>query len=307
MTNSETGITGSTWAAFSLKSWFPILILVVAVLVASYGLIALWLKENFAHRAQMPLGESDRIMEVLGVEMRYREYAGANPPVVFLHGYGQNMTDWQQTIAQLPRRHMVILDLIGFGGSARGADLSYDWESHRKHVLRLLDQLGINQFILVGHSMGGTLAAWMAAMDKDDRILGAVLIAPPGVLGPLKNFWPSTLVERPGISNSVANFVANSWPYRTVFEDSLARQILTNYRGYGKAFENALFDIHQPTMLIMSPGDDGVDFETSEVFKDRIDNLIFVEMPAYVQHNMNTENPELLATKLEEFFERIQP
>ena len=244
--------------------------------------------------------------EVLGAEMRFREFKGPGPTIVFIHGYRRNMTDWEKTIALLPQRHMVILDLIGYGGSERSIDLEYDWESQSKHVLALLDQLDIHQFILVGHSMGGTLVAWMAA-KYPDRILGSVYIAPPGVTGALYDPWHKSLLEHSGLVNRVAETVARSWLYRKILQDSLARQGLENYLGYGKSFENTLYDINHPAMLIMSPGDDRVRFQTREVFLDRIKNLTFVELPEYVGHMAPLYNPELLAIPLEKFFSMFPP
>jgi pimeloyl-ACP methyl ester carboxylesterase len=100
------------------------------------------------------------------------------PPVVLLHGAGANLQDMNLALGErLAVRHRVILvDRPGFGFSARmkgGSSPAY-----QAGVIReVLDRLGIDRAIIVGHSWGGTLALTFA-LDFPQRAAGLVLIAP---------------------------------------------------------------------------------------------------------------------------------
>jgi pimeloyl-ACP methyl ester carboxylesterase len=109
---------------------------------------------------------------------RGREAPGA--PIVLLHGAGANLEDMDIALGErLAARHRVILlDRPGFGFSARKAGEGSS-PAYQAAVLRLvLDGLGVDRVILVGHSWGGTLALTFA-LDYPQRVAGLVVIAPP--------------------------------------------------------------------------------------------------------------------------------
>jgi len=72
---------------------------------------------------------------------------------------------------------VVALDLPGFGGSERPADLSF--ADFPRAVVGLLDRLGIGRAALAGNSMGGATAAILAAGERD-RVSQLVLLDAAG-------------------------------------------------------------------------------------------------------------------------------
>jgi pimeloyl-ACP methyl ester carboxylesterase len=159
-----------------------IVIVVVLGAAAAVTLIGAWLID----RAYAPRG---RFVDVGGCRQHVVELGEharpGSPPVVLLHGAGSNLADMDLAIGErLAARHRVILiDRPGLGFSARqkGADVS---PAGQAAVLRqVLDQLGVERPIIVGHSFGGTLALAFA-LDFPDRVAGLVLVAPathPGI------------------------------------------------------------------------------------------------------------------------------
>ena len=113
-------------------------------------------------------------------------------PVIFLHGNNLSLNDWEETISHFEGQRLITIDLVGFAGSDR-PDLPYDIESHRTYILSFMDALGIGKAIIVGHSMGGTIAAWMAAKSSE-RIQGVIMISLPGVPGSLIYDWPKNMI-----------------------------------------------------------------------------------------------------------------
>ncbi|HET9222023.1 MAG TPA: alpha/beta hydrolase [Roseiflexaceae bacterium] len=102
------------------------------------------------------------------------QVAGAGPPLVLLHGLAGSGRWWQRNIAHLAQRFRVyVLDLIGFGASRGSHPLIFDEVAG--YMVAWMDQLGIRSASIVGHSMGGLIAADLAA-NAPDRIERLVLV-----------------------------------------------------------------------------------------------------------------------------------
>ena len=102
------------------------------------------------------------------------EVAGAGPPVVLIPGLGCQGAVWGPISARLEKDHTVHrLTLAGFGSQA--AVPAPMLETVRRDLLRYLDDRKLAKPVLVGHSLGGMLALWIAA-SAPDRIGGAVSV-----------------------------------------------------------------------------------------------------------------------------------
>lgn len=127
-----------------------------------------WVALQLYDRRQGPTGAwlrgaglEERFSEVGGLRLRYVR-AGQGTPVLLLHGFASSIYTWRHVLPALARRHDVVaLDLPGFGGSQVPAQLSP--ELLASAVRGLVAQLGLRQPALVGHSMGGAVAALLAS------------------------------------------------------------------------------------------------------------------------------------------------
>lgn len=107
------------------------------------------------------------VAELPGVRLHYEE-AGEGPPLVLLHGIGASRQDWEFNVPAFARSYRVITpDLRGFGLSERSGN--YGVATFASDIWLLLEQLGIADFHLIGHSMGGAVALQMA-VDRPERI-----------------------------------------------------------------------------------------------------------------------------------------
>ena len=99
---------------------------------------------------------------------------GAALPVVFVHGNGANLTQWQAQLDHLRRsRRAVAIDLRGMGKSAVPASGDYSVEAMAADVGAVVDALHMTRFVIVGHSYGGAVVAAYAAAHPD-RVAGVV-------------------------------------------------------------------------------------------------------------------------------------
>jgi pimeloyl-ACP methyl ester carboxylesterase len=119
------------------------------------------------------------------LRIRYAR-AGRGRPVVLLHGYGESLVAWRGVFDRLARGADVIaIDLPGFGLSAKPSS-GYATDSLALTVIRVLDALGVSRASLVGHSLGGAIAAAVALRDSTrvDRLvlIDAALVGVPAAL-----------------------------------------------------------------------------------------------------------------------------
>jgi pimeloyl-ACP methyl ester carboxylesterase len=87
---------------------------------------------------------------------------GHGPAVIMLHGITEDQQTWQRFVAPLSRQATVVrLDFRGHGRSQRVETANYD--DLVNDVTAVVNALGLDQPIYVGHSLGGVIASYCAA------------------------------------------------------------------------------------------------------------------------------------------------
>ena len=110
-------------------------------------------------------------VEVDGRPVRYR-VTGSGEPLVLVHGLAGSWRWWSPMLEQLAaRRRVHVVDLPRLRHPVRAAQLS-------KWLARWLDAVGLDDTELAGHSLGGLVAAELAATRQTRRL---VLVAPAGI------------------------------------------------------------------------------------------------------------------------------
>lgn len=158
--------------------------------------------------------QHERTATISGRTVSYVDY-GVGDTVVLVHGLGGSWQSWLENIPALGTRYRVIaLDLAGFG---RSEPLPRDGEmaDHVETVTGLLDSLGLDDAMVVGHSLGG-LVTLCIAMWRPDRVRAVALVSGGGIpLSParlaliLQGFRVfSLLIHLPGVASTVARHAA---------------------------------------------------------------------------------------------------
>src|ERR1700743_490642 len=121
--------------------------------------------------------------EINGIRMGYYE-AGPNtdtPPVILCHGWPELAFSWRHQIKALGDAGIRVIapDQRGYGADERpDAVESYDMEHLTGDLVGLLDHLGIDKAIFVGHDWGG-FVVWQMPLRYSDRVAGVVGVNTP--------------------------------------------------------------------------------------------------------------------------------
>jgi pimeloyl-ACP methyl ester carboxylesterase len=121
-----------------------------------------------------------RLLDVAGGRRTVEVFeAGDGESLVFLHGEGGLAAD-SPFLAALAQAWHVFAPLLPGYGLSSGTETLRDMLAVTLHSFDVLDALGLDRPILIGHSMGGMIAAEMAALaPREVERLG--LIAPAGL------------------------------------------------------------------------------------------------------------------------------
>jgi pimeloyl-ACP methyl ester carboxylesterase len=154
----------------------------------------------------------------------------SNPLLIMIHGWLSHRGVWRTTIPALQDRYYCIaVDLLGFAENDKPADGDYTIAAQARRIVELADELGFQKFNLIGHSMGGQIATYVAACTAPERV--ERLISVDGVVtGRLSPFVENFIVPAgrlglrfPSLYDQVrdwtekyrwyANFVYQCWFY----------------------------------------------------------------------------------------------
>jgi pimeloyl-ACP methyl ester carboxylesterase len=110
-----------------------------------------------------------------GIQIHYERQGDSGEPLVLVHGYTGDMTDWQDQAREFSRDYSVItLDLRGHGNSEAPERSNYSIEIMARDVESLVDILGLEKYHLVGHSLGGCIVQEVA-LSTPKRLLSLTL------------------------------------------------------------------------------------------------------------------------------------
>lgn len=118
----------------------------------------------------------DYFRKVKGLKIHYL-VEGTGPPLLFLHGHRSDARRWQNLITKLGEKYRVFApDLPGFGLSQE-LPVFHRMENYLPYLLEFIKQLKLDNFILIGGSMGAVLAVSLAT-EIPKKIRKLVLLGP---------------------------------------------------------------------------------------------------------------------------------
>lgn len=160
-----------------LKSLWLLLAGLVFFLLA--GVVAIWAPDQPVDQLKPRWAQApSQFVAVDGLQVHLRDEGPRDDPVpiVLLHGTSDSLHTWDGWTAALARERRVIrFDLPGFGLTGPRADNDYSIRRYVSFVGAMLDQLGVQRFVLAGNSLGGHIA-WATALALPQRVQQLVLV-----------------------------------------------------------------------------------------------------------------------------------
>lgn len=307
------------------------LLLVIVLLMAVFSagvLYAMYLRTNLIiskkeakERYSKPYSH---FLQWRGAEVHYTD-EGQGTPVLMVHGFGGNFTNYDSLAAILKANYRVIrLDLPGFGLS----DLPQERDSvaalYHDFLDFMLDTLKIDSLYAVGNSLGGWVS-WELAADKPQKVKKLVLLGSAGYeiekvksnigrIDLLNNSFMKKLIER-GLplwaSMQNARRMISPWeepnPDQVIVNNALMNRDgnLMNLIALGNSGvmpdTSKITKVSCPTLVIWGKYDEIVPWEHAEKFKRDIAKSIVVVYDT-CGHIPQIEYPHRVANDMERFF-----
>jgi pimeloyl-ACP methyl ester carboxylesterase len=130
------------------------------------------------------VSSTERLVDTNGVQLRVVEAGDRGAPVVVLaHGFPELAYSWRHQISALADAgyHVLAPDQRGYGGSSRpGAIEAYDIHQLTGDIVGLLDDVGAERAVWVGHDWGA-IVVWNAPLLHPDRVAAVAALSVPVV------------------------------------------------------------------------------------------------------------------------------
>ncbi|MFW6079166.1 MAG: alpha/beta fold hydrolase [Gemmatimonadota bacterium] len=250
-----------------------------------------------------------------GVRIPYVEQGDASgTAVVFLHGFAGSRRSFEPVLKRLPDTvRACALTQRGHGDAGR-PDTGYGVVQLAADLEAFLDALGLDEAVVVGHSMGSAVALRFA-IDRPGRTAGLVLVGAAPSLRPTpaaRTFWESALstlsdpVDLELIRGTIESSVARPLPRR--LRDTLVREaskvparvwkaaIRSRLRLEGE-FEAELGAVAAPTLLVWGERDARYSRAEQDALLEAIPGARLLAYPG-VGHSPHLEAPERFAGDL---------
>ncbi|MFC3079192.1 alpha/beta fold hydrolase [Phenylobacterium terrae] len=233
---------------------------------------------------------------------------GSGSPLVYLHGAG-GVTPQDPLLNALAERHQVFAPLVpGYGDSEEAPEIR-DMLDFTLHTWDVVEALGLEDPILVGHSMGGMIAAEMAAVQPND-ISRLALIAPAGLWiddHPIADLFSMMPYEAPALLFHDAEAGAAMLTAGRNVEDPnfLQTYLVTNARQLGMAgrilfpipergLSTRLYRVKAKTVIVWGDSDRMIPPPYAHAFKRGIAGAELVSIPE-AGHMVVLEKPAEVA------------
>ena len=251
------------------------------------------------------------------------ETAGSGEPVVLIHGLGLSGAIWDRVRDALgPGYRLVAVDLRGAGRTRELAAKELTLGQWAVDLGAVVDELGLERPVLVGHSLGASVAL-RYALERPDGVRGLVLIAADPNLS---NLAPRMLasaerIEAMGLEAWVSEFWSANPPFSAAslerdpgileeYRELLLRNDAAAYVRQCRAIATAeslgdrLGEVTQPALVLVGDVDDRTLPEHGRQLAADLANATVAEL-ALVGHTPPLEAPAETAGAIRAFLERL--
>jgi pimeloyl-ACP methyl ester carboxylesterase len=246
------------------------------------------------------------ILRVNDVDLNVVDTGGSGPALVFLHYWGGSSRTWLPVMERLAGTHRCIaIDFRGWGQSGKETG-DYRLKTLADDVIGVIRKLDLEEFFVLGHSMGGKVAQLLAARQPPG-LKGLILYAPAppnpmNVPEDVRKQYVGLYQSREGAETVINNLTPH--PMSRVLREQIIEDTLRGSPGAKRAWPEVgmVTDIRDEASRITVPvhiiagGDDSVEPEASlrAAFGKVLKHVAFVVIPG-VGHIAPLEAPSKLA------------
>ncbi len=275
-----------------------------------------------------------RFVDVNGLQVHYKMAGQGAPTLVLLHGFGANVFSWREAMEPLAEFGTVIaFDRPAFGLTER--PLPGDWTGENPYspeaqpdlTVALLDKLGVENVVLVGHSAGGTIAV-LTALRHPQWLEALVLVAPviyqSGAPGWVRPLLPIPQIRRLGpllvrsIGSGGERLMRSAWHDPS----KITPEIMAGYKkplrvenwdralweftlaSHSLNLADKLEEITVPVLVITGDDDNWVPTQQSVRLADELPNAELVVIPE-CGHLPQEERPEPFLQAVTAFLNKL--
>lgn len=236
-----------------------------------------------------------------GIRMHYRDEGAAAgaPTILLIHGFSASTYTWQAWAPKLGAQYRVIsVDLPGHGLTQAPAGYRASIENFRDAVYAFTQAQHLTRFAIAGNSMGGNVA-WEYALAHPEQVDALILVDSAGwphpsegalnaspmmqalrnpTLGPMLMNLDNTRLFRQGLEAAFADPAKADDAMVTRYVEmsrapghrAILLQLQTNYAGRREASDQALGQIHAPTLILWGRQDHLIPVADAERFHHAI-------------------------------------
>lgn len=253
-------------------------------------------------------------VQIGDITVAYRESGSGDTPVVLVHGLAEDKTSWAPTQSDLTDLHTFAYDLRGHGDTTLG-DADASLPQLGGDLIGFLETI-TGPAVVVGFSLGGTIALWAAA-ERPDLVTHLVVLGTSSVVGRGAAQFYAHRIEQ-AADTSTAEF-------RAALRDDTAAAITTAHDrideitaarltaiGDGGGYANAaramaalngapltprLADVKAHVDVVGADGDTFCPAKAASIVVDALADVTYREVPN-AGHLMNVDNPDAVSAVL---------
>ena len=269
-----------------------------------------------------------KIMQLNEIDLFYLDTMIGATTIVCLHGRWGRAETWYDFMNRYGNQFRVIaLEQRGHGLSGKPSG-KYTPEEMAGDVKALLNHLGIDQAIVVGHSMGARNAAYFAKAYPESTLGLALLdksasgpenrcaleIDQVQLIDPLTKDWPLPFSTRNEAMTFIKNFTDSELSYQ-YFMNSLIETVdgvsmmfsgeaMAANITYDEQWFDVLAQIKCPVMLLRSSSHEAVSDAVFEKMKEQLDKVSAFEVP-HPDHNVHLGDKEMFYNYFDQFLSEL--
>ncbi|NOZ72370.1 MAG: alpha/beta hydrolase [Chloroflexi bacterium] len=239
-----------------------------------------------------------------------QDLGGRKPALVLIHGAGGNLFHWPPGLRRLPNHDVYALDLPGHGRSqAPGRD---DIGAYAEFLRDWADVIGLERFVLAGHSMGGAIAQ-MFALRYPRRLVGMILVGTGARLRVHPDILHRIRTDPKGIGELLVG-----WVHGQRASEAQRRQYLRYFLAvdtdvmYGDWLACDRFDLMEqlsqitlPTLIIAGSQDQMTPLKYAKFMAQQLPDADLTVIEG-AGHMMLLEQPLLVTSAISGFLDRLR-